>query len=521
MITLQRVAVLWNGIHMLTRYLETALSNLYKSEMNITMPISFVKLISVSDVVFFIVALVTLLLLGSVLTIKNNISFALGKSFTIVGIYVLLLFVALYMNLINSRLLNLDETFFSTIFVYDFISNNFIPLLIIFSLVFLIVLYSYISNGRITVTFEYPLVVLFCILSMLLIIISHDLFFWFLSLELQSFCLYALAAYRTNRSFLQTEAGLKYFIFGSLASSLYLFGLSLIYWATGTLNLDSLSAILMFSVNDSIATIINIALLLIFIGLFFKLAVAPFHVWLPGVYTYTSSIAVFMFILLPKISLLYMLLQFSKFQFASLFYIVIVISLIIGTLYAFYSTRFKTFLGYSAIANNAFFLAPMVFPSFYSALSLIFFTYSYNILLTIIFIPCLFAIRYDNSMGLENLRDFIAFKKANIVYAVLFIIAFFSLAGIPPFIGFFAKLFILMSALAGESYILIVALLTASLIAALYYIRFAKMIFFGSSLIYSSFITIPLAPTILAVTLSYINVFFITAPTQLLCASFI
>lgn len=159
---------------------------------------------------------------------------------------------------------------------------------IFFTLIFLIMLVSYFEKKKLVSSFEYPIVVLLAVLGMLCLLCSHDMFFIFLGIELQSFCLYALSAYRSDRAFLQSEAGLKYFVFGALASSLYLFALSLLYLIFGTLNLDSIIALSYFDLPLNLYYTLNFSILLIFFALFFKLGIAPFHSWLPQVYSFSA-----------------------------------------------------------------------------------------------------------------------------------------------------------------------------------------------------------------------------------------
>jgi proton-translocating NADH-quinone oxidoreductase chain N len=346
---------------------------------------------------------------------------------------------------------------------------------------------------------------------MVVLLRTTDLFIWFLAIELQSFCFYTLAAYRTNRSYLQTEAGLKYFLFGSIASSLYLFGTSIIYLYLGTLNFDSLSALSYFPFDNQF--IFDISLGLILISLFFKLGIAPFHFWLPLVYTYSSSIVTYLFILLPKIPLFYLLYKFASMSFSHMIYVPILLSLFIGTIFAFKATNLKTFLAYSAIANVAFFLTPITYQSTYSFYAFIFYVYSYSILITIAFLPILFLIRSDKSLAFVNLRDLIILKKSNPMLAIYYALVAFGFAGVPPLMGFFSKLFILLSALSSSAYLLVLILLIFSLISSFYYLRLVKILYFSFYLKYASLSSIPLLPALIITIFSLISIFFSVYPT--------
>jgi NADH-quinone oxidoreductase subunit N len=473
-----------------------------------------VKLIAISDLLFLIFSSILLSFLGSFLTINKNINFAFARVYSVGIIYSLLLFIFLVLNLSDIRLLHLDNSFISANFNYDYLVSKFINLLSIFALIFYFVLYSYISKKYIRTTFEYPIVIHLSVIGMLILLYSTDLFVWFLAIELQSFCFYALAAYRTNRSYLQTEAGLKYFLFGSIASSFYLFGISMIYVQFGTLQWDSLAALSYFPLDNQY--IFQISLLFIFIGLFFKLGIAPFHFWMPAVYTYSSSIVTYLFILLPKIPLFYLLYKFAPFSYSYVIYLPLLISLIIGTLFAFRSTNLKTFLAYSAIANSAFFLAPILYQSMISFYAFIFYLFGYNILITIAFLPILFLRRSDYSLAFTNLRDLIILKKSNPAIACFYAVMVISMSGVPPFLGFFSKLFILLSALSFSAYFTIALLLAFSILSAFYYLRLIKILYFSFYLKYASLSSMPFVPAFILSLFSIINLFFIGYPMYFL-----
>jgi proton-translocating NADH-quinone oxidoreductase chain N len=418
---------------------------------------NFENIIQISDILFLLSSSILMILFGSLLTIKNGINFAFSKVYIIAIIYSYIIYLVLTKNILLNAV-NIEGS-----------SKIFENILSLFIIIFFLILYTYISKKYIRTTFEYPIIYMISFIGMLIILKSNDLFIWFLALEIFSFSFYSLAAYKTNRSYLQTEGGLKYFLFGAIASSLYLFGISIFYLIFGTVQWDSIVALSYFPLENTY--IFYSGLLLIFISLFFKLGIAPFHFWLPIVYTYSSSIVTFMFILLPKIPLLYLLFKFSILNFSYIMYFPLIASLFIGTIFAFKATNLKTFLAYSSIANTAFFIAPLLYQSIFSFYSLIFYIFSYNILVTIAFLPILFFKRGDNSNALSNLRDIIILKKSNPLLAIFYALMALSFAGVPPLIGFFSKLFILLSTLSFSAYFLTGILLAFSLIASYYYLR--------------------------------------------------
>jgi len=470
-----------------------------------------IKFITLSDLLFLTLAIIFMILSGSYMTIKGGINFAFSKVYTTVVIYSFLVYIILSSNLSSIGLFNTDNSATFSSYNADLLVSKFSSLLYFFVLIFLLVLYAYISYNRIKTTFEYPIIIFCAIYGMLILLKSSDLFVWFLAIELQSFCFYTLAAYRTNRSYLQTEAGLKYFLFGSIASSLYLFGISILYLYTGTLDFYSIAALSHFPLENQY--IFHISLISILISLFFKLGIAPFHFWLPLVYTYSSSIVTYLFILLPKIPLFYLLYKFTELSLPSLIYLPILLSLFIGTIFAFKATNLKSFLAYSAIANAAFFLAPIAYQSTYSFYAFIFYLFTYSILITIAFLPILFLIRSDNSLAFNNLRDLIILKKANPVLAIFYALMALAFAGVPPLLGFFSKLFIILSALSFSAYLLVFILLAFSLLSSFYYLRLVKMLYFSFYLKNASISSMPLIPAFIISCFSIISFFFIIYPT--------
>nr|AAZ72725.1 NADH dehydrogenase subunit 2 [Physarum polycephalum] len=469
------------------------------------------KLLTISDLLFLTISIIFMILSGSYLTIKGGINFAFSKVYTTAVIYSFIIYILLTFNLSNKSLYYFNDSAMFSSYNFDYIVSKFSNLLYFFMIIFLLVLYAYISNNRIKTTFEYPIIVLLAVLGMVILLRSTDLFIWFLTIELQSFCFYTLAAYRTNRSYLQTEAGLKYFLFGSIASSLYLFGTSILYLYTGSVNFDSIAALSYFPIENQY--IFHISLVLILISLFFKLGIAPFHFWLPLVYTYSSSIVTYLFILLPKIPLFYLLYKFTSISLSYIIYLPILLSLFIGTVFAFKATNLKTFLAYSAIANTAFFLAPIMYQSTYSFYAFIFYLFTYSILITIAFLPILFLIKSDNSLAFINLRDMIILKKVNPVLAIFYALMALGFAGVPPLLGFFSKLFILLSALSFSAYLLVAVLLAFSLISSFYYLRLVKMLYFSFYLKNASVISIPAIPAYIITIFSVVSIFFSIYPT--------
>lgn len=452
----------------------------------------FYDIISLADVIFVFVTMIILIIYGSTIIGKIRLS---QSSF------ILFLWSLVILMFIKSSAINQSNQIKLTGFI-----------LIVFFFVFGVISLSFFKKNS-KLSFEFVVLVCIMLLSMLILIQSNDLFVWFLTLELQSFALYSLAGYRSSKSFLASEGALKYFIFGSLASSFFIFGLSILYLNTATVNYDELLALSYFSNDFSF----YLGVFFILVGLFIKLGVAPFHVWLPEVYSSVSHIVTFLFILIPKIPLLHILWVFSSFNHIEIFnkfYLGCVFcSLVIGGFLALNQTSYKKFMAFSSIFNNSFFLTALMLHSKFSYFSMYSYLISYQILLVILFVPFLFLKRLDHNLVFNNLRDLVLLKKTNPLMSVLFSFGLFSLAGIPPFIGFFPKFFLFV-AVADRNYnFLLVSLIIFSVLSCYYYLRLIKIIFFGKKLFIIASESIPKEIAILFMVMSCINILFFFYPS--------
>jgi len=222
-------------------------------------------------------------------------------------------------------------------------------------MIYILFLYEAYAKGTLKSTFELPIIILLSLFSGIIMFYTKDIFLWILALELQSFCFYALAGFRDSYSFLRTNAGIQYFIFGTIASACILLGLSFVYLSTGFTDLNSVALVISF--NGPYFTP-QLGVTLVIFGISLKLGMPPAHKWMPTVYSETSKIITFFFITIPKIPLLYLLFSFAFLDSLVLMDDVAVLGgLIIGTLVAFKSTQLGNFFAYSAIANNAFFFS--------------------------------------------------------------------------------------------------------------------------------------------------------------------
>jgi NADH-ubiquinone oxidoreductase chain 2 len=338
---------------------------------------------------------------------------------------------------------------------------------------------------------EYPLIIALSTLGMISLISSYDLISFFLAIELQSLSLYIIATmYRESES--ATSAGLKYFLLGGLSSGFILLGSSLLYGLTGITNFEAFYIIGSLE-NEFSRNQMDLILLIFAIGLLFKIASAPFHNWAPDVYDGVPTLVTTWLAVLPKISLIIFIVEFYtnifyNFYFWNfLFIICAFLSLLIGSILGLSQNRIKRLLAYSTISHVGFMLLSLSVGSHQSIESLIFYIIQYSLTsINIFYILIAFShILPPITVG-DNLIDRIqtlsqlrAQFKIHPLLALSFAISLFSLAGIPPCVGFFGKYLILLSAINDGrfSFMILIAIVT-SVTSAVYYLKVIKTLHF-------------------------------------------
>ena len=370
---------------------------------------------------------------------------------------------------------------------------------------------------------EYALVALLSTVGASLLISSSDLISLYLSIELQSFGVYILASiYRNLGS--AVSAGLKYFLLGSLSSCIILLGAAIIYTYTGITHFDSIYSFIFVTENQAILQGISLGIVLIFIGFFFKVGAAPLHNWSPDVYDESPNIVTVWLTVMPKISIIILLLELYlnigiiEYNFSSamssvtlldknsiiyylknLILISSILSLIIGSTVGLSQNRIKRLLAYSTISHIGFILLALSINTEQSVESLIFYIVQYsltnlNVFLIILAVGILInsstAKNYisDKSFedkGSENDVQYINELKGLFFYNPLLSlslsICLFSMAGIPPLIGFFSKQFVLYAAIQKGFYFISIVAIIVSVISASYYLNVIKILHVSDS----------------------------------------
>ena len=324
---------------------------------------------------------------------------------------------------------------------------------------------------------EYSILILSSVLGMMIMISSNDLIVFYMGLELQSLGLYVLATF--NRDNLKSsEAGLKYFVLSALSSGLLLYGCSLIYGFSGSTNFEVIAAEL-----NSKDYALTFGFVFILVGLAFKISAVPFHMWAPDVYEGSPTTVTLFFTMVPKIAALSVFIRFLYVPFLNLIdqwqMIIIflsIASMLFGAIAAIGQTNIKRIIAYSSISHIGYALAGLSTGSNEGIQSSIVYILIY-VVMNLGFFSCLLMFKRNNEYY-ENLNDLSGLSKSHPLLSLSLLIILFSLAGIPPLAGFFAKFYIFTSVIEQSMYFLAIVGLLSTVIAAFYYLRIIKIIYF-------------------------------------------
>ena len=391
----------------------------------------------------------------------------------IIFLIIALLFALLFLT-IQIFPWNLDYSYF---YGHLYI-NKFIlickAVIIIFTILFFITMYDNVKKENYLYV-ELPLLILFSLEGMFLLISSNDLFTLYLALELQSLALYIICS--INRySNIGIEAGLKYFILGSFSSAILLFGISLIYGFLGTTNYQELYLCLHPDfINDNLI-ILYFSFGCIVVGLLFKLAIFPFHFWISDVFEGSPNIITYFFALVPKISIFFVLFRIIFVVFINFisFYSFIILfcsifSILIGSILALYQVKIKRFFAYSAIVHMGYILLSLFLGNWLGVYTSFYYLFVYLLASVNIFTIFLAIYKNDNS-NIKNIVDVISILHSNPFLSFIFAINLLSLAGIPPFAGFYGKLHVFFLLLDTGNYFLGMLVVLFSVLNCVYYI---------------------------------------------------
>lgn len=337
---------------------------------------------------------------------------------------------------------------------------------------------NYLKDNQIN-SYEYLILTQIAILSICLLLNTNNLLHYYIIIELQSLCFYTITALKKNNIY-SSEAGLKYFILGSIISGLLLLGIALLYGMTGLTNLKELS---LFLLTTKYNKLIIFSFILIYSSLLFKLTVAPFHVWAPDVYEGTPSIITLFFNSVPKLALIVMLIKFLNvvfFNFIEIWQILmiinIILSLVIATFNTFKQYKIKRFLIFSSMTHIGYILLGITTGTIEGIQSI--FVYFIIYIVSILNIWSIY-IYFNNKI--KYLSDLSYIYKYNKTLGLSFVITMFSMAGVPPMAGFLAKFYSFFVCIENNFYLLAIIGVLLSIICTFYYIRFLKIIYFENS----------------------------------------
>ena len=331
---------------------------------------------------------------------------------------------------------------------------------------------------------EYPVLLLLATLGMMMMVSANDLISLYMGLELQSLALYVVAAFQRD-SLRSTEAGLKYFVLGALASGMLLYGCSLVYGFTGATRFEALAA-LFAGAHGEVSLGVIIGLVFIAAGLAFKVSAAPFHMWTPDVYEGAPSPISAFFSVAPKIAAMALLLRVMIQPFGALadqwqqiVIFISVASMLLGAFAALPQNNIKRLLAYSSIGHVGYALLGLAAGSVAGIRGVLLYLTIY-LAMSVGVWGCVLAMRRQSRM-VEGISDLAGLSRTNPKLAMAMGIFMFAMAGIPPLAGFFGKFYIFLAVIDAGMYGLAVIGVLSSVVAAYYYLRIVKVMYFDEA----------------------------------------
>jgi NADH-quinone oxidoreductase subunit N len=328
--------------------------------------------------------------------------------------------------------------------------------------------------------FEYPVLIVIATLGMLLMVSANDLIALYLGLEMHSLALYVLAAINRD-SVKSTEAGLKYFVLGALASGMLLYGASLIYGFTGQTTFAGIASVLTAGGESHLGLVFGIVFLIA--GLAFKVSAVPFHMWTPDVYEGAPTPVTAFLAVAPKIAALALFVRAIVAPFPTVVHdwqqiiaFIAIASMVLGAFGGIGQRNFKRLMAYSAIGHMGYALVGLAAGTADGVRGVILYIVIYGAM-TLGTFAVIVAMRRSEG-PVENIDDLAGLSRSHPVQAFLLAALLFALAGIPPLSGFFAKFYVFLAAVQSGLYLLAVIGVLASVVGAYYYLRVVRIIYF-------------------------------------------
>ena len=424
------------------------------------------NLVLVLPEVFISLSIMFLLILG---VFKKNSS----KLIQNISLIVLLITAVIIFN----ETFGIEEIIlFNGSVIVDYLSSFMKIVTLLSAFLALVISSNYLRSFKIF-KIEYSILILSSVLGMMIMISSNDLIVFYMGLELQSLALYVLATF--NRDEIKSsEAGLKYFVLSALSSGLLLYGCSLIYGFTGSTNFNVIASQLN---SDQYALTFGIVFILV--GLAFKISAVPFHMWAPDVYEGSPTSVTLFFTMVPKIAALTVFIRFLYVPFLNLIdqwqmilVFLSIASMVFGAVAAIGQKNLKRLVAYSSISHVGYALAGLATGSNDGIQSSVIYITIY-IVMNLGLFSCLLMMKRNN-VYYEQIDDLSGLSKNHPLLSLSLLIILFSLAGIPPLAGFFAKFYVFKSVLEQSMFFLAIVGLLSTVIAAFYYLRLIKIMYF-------------------------------------------
>ncbi len=331
--------------------------------------------------------------------------------------------------------------------------------------------------------FEYPVLMMLATVGMLMMISANDLMSLYMGMETQSLALYVLAASRRGVG-TSSEAGLKYFVLGALASGLLLYGASLVYGFAGSTNFDKIAHVL--AQEQQVGLGIIVGMVFVISGLAFKVAAVPFHMWAPDVYEGSPTPVTAFFAVAPKVAAVALLLRvlvdpFGPMveQWRQIIMFMSVVSMLIGSLGAIQQTNIKRLMAYGSIGHVGYLMLGLSSGSQQGVLGILVYISVY-VVMSVGAFAVILAMRHQGRM-VEDLAHFSGLSRTHPLLALVMALFMFSMAGIPPLAGFFGKMYVFLAAIEAHLYGLAVVGVLTSVVSAYYYLRVIKLMYFDET----------------------------------------
>lgn len=381
----------------------------------------------------------------------------------------------------------------------------------------LVISKNYFVDSKIN-KFEIPTLLLFSTLGMLLMISSKNLMIMYLAIELQSLSLYVVASIKRN-SLESAESGVKYFILGALSSGILLYGFSLVYGFTGQTSFEGIYQSL--SEINKLPIGLVFGLVFVLVGLAFKVSAVPFHMWTPDVYEGAPTSITAFFAIVPKLAAAALIFRFClepfgnfHFEWTQIIFFLSVASMFLGAIAAISQKNLKRLLAYSSIGHVGYVLIALVAASDQGIRSASIYMFIYLIMNIAVFAILLSLKKTD--VYVEKIDDLNGLSQSNPIVSASMAIIMLSMAGIPPFIGFFGKFYVFIAAVDSQLYLLAILGVLASVISAFYYLRIIKGMYFDEANQIDTFdFTITNHAKFTLIAVMFIIIFFIIYPSAL------